>query len=162
MLVGFALLIYNPFRQIPSASAAQTGDRLVAALAKLPEPVYLPSQSWLLPAAHPGASTTAPSSALDDILRGHIRGSNQTLGRALRQLVASRAYASIVMDRPSVFSFLPGSLAWYYCRVGALPKDAILEPWTGTRSAPATVWMPRTATTACAGNGPVVRLPGPS
>ncbi|HEY6319069.1 MAG TPA: hypothetical protein VI462_14435 [Acidimicrobiia bacterium] len=162
MLVAFAFLIYNPFRQIPSASATQTGDRLVAALAKLPEPVYLPSQSWLLPAAHPGASTTAPSSALDDILRGHIRGSDQTLGRALRQLVASRAYASIVVDRSSVFSYLPASLAWYYCRVGALPKDAILEPWTGTRSAPATVWMPRTATTACAGNGPVVRLPGPS
>ncbi|HWW43621.1 MAG TPA: hypothetical protein VN180_00990 [Acidimicrobiia bacterium] len=162
MLVAFATLLYNPFHQIPSASATQTGDRLVAALAKLPEPVYLPSQSWLLPAAHPGAQTTAPSSALDDILRGHIRGSNRTLGRALRQLVASRAYASIVVDRPSVFSYLPGSLAWYYCRVGALPKDAILEPWTGTRAAPATVWAPRTATTACAGNGPVLRLPGPS
>jgi 4-amino-4-deoxy-L-arabinose transferase-like glycosyltransferase len=162
MLVAFAALIYNPLEQIPSASATQTGDRLVAALAKLPKPVYLPSQSWLLPAAHPGASTTAPSSALDDILRGHIRGSNQTLARALRQLVASRAYASIVVDRPSVFSYLPGSLPWYYCRVGALPKDAILEPWTGTRSAPATVWMPRTPTTACAGTTPAVRLPGPS
>ena len=161
VLVLFATLIYNPFRQIPSASATQTGDRLIAALATLPRPVYLPSQSWLLPAAVPGASTTAPSSALDDILRGHIRGSNQTLARALRHLVSSQAFASIVVDRPSVFSYLPGQLSWYYCRVASLPKDAVLEPWTGTRTAPATIWMPRTATTPCAGNGPVVQLPGP-
>ena len=105
------------------------------------------------PRRRPPRSTTSCAA----ISAGRTRRSGACCASSSR-----RAYASIVMDRPSVFSFLPGSLAWYYCRVGALPKDAILEPWTGTRSAPATVWMPRTATTACAGNGPVVRLPGPS
>ena len=83
------------------------------------------------------------------------------MARSLREMVARREFASIVADRPSVYSYLPSNLRWYYCRVEALPKDTVLEPWTGTRTAPATVWMPRTDTAPCQGNGPVVTLPSP-
>ena len=153
LVAMFASLAYNPFRQVPPASAARAGDRLVADLGRLPAPVYLPSQSWLLDRAHPGTPTTAQSAAIDDILRGHVRGSNHSLARALRAAVADRRFASIVVDSPSVFSYLPANLPRYYCQVETLPRRDRLEPVTGTRTAPATVWMPRGPTTACRDDG---------
>jgi hypothetical protein len=153
LLVMLAGLAYNPFRQLPSASAASAGDHLVADLARLPGPVYLPSQSWLLERAHPGSPTTAQSAAVDDILRGHIRGSNRTLARALRTAVAERRFGSIVVDSPAVFSYLPKSTKHYYCKVASLPRHDRVWPVTGTRTAPAQVWMPRGPTTVCRDEG---------
>lgn len=149
----FASLAYNPFRQVPSASTARAGDRLVADLGRLPAPVYLPSQSWLLDRAHPGTPTTAQAAALDDIFRGHVRGSNRTLARTLRGAVAERRFASIVVDSPSVFSYLPGNLVRSYCKVETLPRRDRLEPVTGTITAPASVWMPRGPATRCIDDG---------
>jgi hypothetical protein len=146
-------LAYNPLRQLPTATQAANGDRLVATLARLPRPVYLPSQGWLLAEGAPGTPTTAQASAIDDVLRGHLRGSNHRLARTLRDAVAARRFATIVIDSPSVFSYLPKNLQRYYCRVENLPDRDRVDPVTGTITAPASVWMPRGPTTVCEDDG---------
>jgi hypothetical protein len=152
-------LAYNPFKQVPPASATAAGDRLVAALRTLPAPVYLPSQSWLLPRAQPGSPTTTQAAALDDVLRGHLRGSNKTLSRSLRTLMAEHRFGSIVVDSPSTFSYLPKGTNRYYCRVAALPAHDRVDPVTGTDTAPATVWLPWGPTTPCQDIGVHVHVP---
>ncbi len=152
-------LAYNPFKQVPPASAAPAGHRLVAALRTLPTPVYLPSQSWLLEQARPGSPTTAQAAALDDVLRGHLRGSNRTLSRELRAAVAEHRFGSIVVDSPSTFSYLPKNVTRYYCRVAALPARDRLSPVTGTNTAPATVWLPWGPSTPCQDIGVHVHVP---
>jgi hypothetical protein len=152
-LAMFCALIYNPLHQVPPASSTRAGDRLVADLARLPGPVYLPSQSWLLPQARPGASTTAQSAAMGDILRAHLRGSNRSLARELTDAVARHAFGSVVVDSPRGFSYLPKNFVADYCEAMVLPRQDRLEPVTGTRTAPATVWIPRTATASCRDQG---------
>ena len=154
----FAALVYNPFHQVPPASSTRAGRALVADLATLPGPVYLPSQSWLLPEARPGAATTAQSAAMGDILRAHLRGSNRTLSRELRDAVAAHEFGSVVADSPRALSYLPSNFTTEYCEVGRLPARDRLEPVTGTRTVPATVWVPRTDRAPCRDQG-LVRLP---
>src|ERR1019366_3508369 len=149
VLVTFLTLIYVPWQQVPSASATQAGNRLVADLARLPQPVYLPSQSWLLDLARPGTTTTAQAAAFEDVLRGHLRGSNRWLARDLRTVVAQQRFATVVVDSQSAYSYLPKNFNVYYCRQYTLPRSDQLEPVTGTRTAPQAVWVPRTATAAC-------------
>jgi hypothetical protein len=153
LLVTLAALAYNPWRQLPSAAAAPNGDRLVADLARLPGPVYLPSQSWLLDPAHPGTPTNAQSAAIDDILRGHIRGSNRTLAQELRTAISERRFGSIVVDSPAVFSYLPKTTKHYYCEVASLPRRDRIWPVTGTRTAPMQIWAPRGPGVACRDEG---------
>lgn len=147
-IVTLATLAYNPFDQVPPASAAAAGDHLVADLGRLRGPVYLPSQSWLLPEAHAG-TTTAHAAALEDILRAHLRGSNRTLSVQLHSAVANHAFGSIVVDSPSAYSYLPRDIRHYYCPAQKLPRHDRIEPVTGTITAPATVWVPRSATAGC-------------
>ena len=152
-LAMFCALIYNPWQEVPPASSTQAGDRLVAELGRLPGPVYLPSQSWLLPEARPGASTTAQAAALGDILRAHLRGSNHTLARQLSDAIARHEFGSVVVDSAPTFSYLPKNFAASYCKAFLLPRADRLLPITGTLTAPASVWIPRTATASCREQG---------
>ncbi len=149
VLVTFLTLIYVPWHQLPSASTNQAGNRLVADLARLPQPVYLPSQSWLLDVARPGTPTTSQAAALEDLLRGHLRGSNRWLARDLRTDIGEQRFATVVVDSPGAYSYLPKNFNTAYCRLYTLPHRDQLEPVTGTRTAPAAVWVPRTATARC-------------
>ena len=152
-LAMFCALIYNPFREVPPASSTRAGNALVAELARLPGPVYVPSESWLLPRARPGAATTADPAAMGDILRAHLQGTNRTLARQLQDTIAHQAFGSVVVDRPAMYSYLPKNFTEYYCKVDTLPRRDRLEPVTGTRTAPATVWIPRTPAASCRDQG---------
>jgi 4-amino-4-deoxy-L-arabinose transferase-like glycosyltransferase len=152
-LVMFCTLIYNPFRQVPPASATRAGNALVAELAHLPGPVYVPSQSWLLPRARSGASPTAHPAAMGDILRAHLDGTNHSLARQLQDTIASQAFGSVVVDAPAMYDDLPKDFPAFYCKAATLPRADRLEPLTGTRTAPATVWIPRTASAPCRDQG---------
>ncbi|HSO94911.1 MAG TPA: glycosyltransferase 87 family protein [Acidimicrobiia bacterium] len=149
VLITFLSLVYLPWRQIPSAATTRAGNRLVTALGRLPQPVYLPSQSWLLDLARPGTPTTSQSAAFEDVLRGHLRGSNHWLARDLRTAIGEQRFASVVVDSPAVYSYLPKNFNTAYCRAYTLPHADQLEPVTGTRAAPSAVWVPRTATASC-------------
>jgi len=152
-LAMFCGLVYNPWHQVPPASTTRAGNALVADLARLPGPVYVPSQSWLLPRARPGASPTAHPAAMGDILRAHLAGTNRTLARQLAGTIAHQAFGSVVVDAPTTYSYLPKNFTAYYCKAETLPRRDRLEPVTGTLTAPATVWIPRTATAACRDQG---------
>jgi hypothetical protein len=149
VLITFLTLIYIPWQQVPPAGATHAGNQLVADLARLPQPVYLPSQSWLLDVGRPGTSTTAQAAALEDVLRGHLRGSNRWLARDLRTDVAQQRFATVVVDSPGAYSYLPKNFNTYYCRSYTLSHRDQIEPVTGTRTAPQAVWVPRTASASC-------------
>jgi hypothetical protein len=150
-IVQFAVLAYNPFAQVPATSDVRAGDRLVADLQQLPRPVYLPGHSWLLGKLH--EPTTAHAGALGDILRGSIQGSNRDLRSELQQAVAARRFGAIVVDSPSTYSYLPRSLRRYYCIQGVIPRRDVPHVRTGTKVAPATVWVPRTGADAAVATG---------
>lgn len=150
-IVQFAVLAYNPIAQVPTTSDVRAGDRLVADLQQLPRPIYLPGHSWLLRDLN--EPSTAHAGAIGDILRGSIQGSNRDLSRELRQAVAARRFGAIVVDSPSTYSYLPRSLRRYYCIQGVIPRRDVPRVRTGTKVAPATVWVPRTGADAAVETG---------
>jgi hypothetical protein len=90
---------------------------------------------------------------MGDILRAHLQGTNRTLARQLQDTIAHQAFGSVVVDRPAMYSYLPKNFTEYYCKVDTLPRRDRLEPVTGTRTAPATVWIPRTPAASCRDQG---------
>jgi hypothetical protein len=136
--VQFALLVYNPAAQVPTSADVAAGNRMVAELATLPGPVYLPGHGWYLEKA--GRSTSAQSAAIADILRARIEPTSRQLAHELSRAIREQRFGAIVVDSNRALSYLPRDLHRYY-RV-ARRLDA---PWplTGTRTKPLTVWVRR-------------------
>lgn len=137
-----AMLAYSPGRQVPRPDAAAAGDRLVAGLAGLPEPVYFPAQPWLL---HEAGRTgpAAQSAAINDVLRAHTGEPTARLREELAHAIATRRFCAVVVNRPRRYSYLPRDFDRHYVRGGTLLRPGELEPVTGTVTVPWEVWYPR-------------------
>ena len=143
LLVGgqLAALAYSPARLIPSAADARAGDRVIAALRALPQPVYVPTNPWY--AEQAGSPLTAQSAAIEDVLRAHVDGTDVALATQLHDAIAAHRFGAIVVDSASGLSYLPKDLCAYYRPDHALPVSGDdLFPVTGTRTRPAEVWLP--------------------
>jgi hypothetical protein len=136
-----AALAYAPWRYIPSAADTRAGDRMIAALRALPQPIYLPSNPWY--AERAGSPMTAQSAALEDVLRAHVDGTDTALATELHDAIAAHRFGAIVVDSATGLSYLPKDLCTYYRPDHALPVGGDdLFPVTGTRTRPAEVWLP--------------------
>ena len=142
VLAQFALLLYNPIDQLPTAADRRAGAAMMTGLRALPQPAYLPGHPWYLVEA--GQKSSAQGAAIEDVFRGDRGGSGPVLARQLWDSVATRHWAAIVVDSGTGFSYLPDNLCRYYEPVGTLdPSGATVLPLTGTKTAPKTVWEPR-------------------
>ncbi len=138
-----ATLAYAPGRYIPSAADTRAGDRVIAALRALPQPIYLPSNPWY--AEQAGSPMTAQSAALEDVLRAHLDGTDVALAAQLHEAIAAHRFGAIVVDSATGLSYLPKDLCTYYRPDHQLPVSGDdLFPVTGTRTRPAEVWLPLT------------------
>ena len=136
--VQFGLLVYDPSAEVPSNADVAAGHRMVAELATLPGPVYLPGHGWYLEKA--GRPTSAQSAAIADILRARIDPTSRRLSEQLERAIREQRFGSIVVDSNPALSYVPRDLRRYY-RV-ARRLDA---PWplTGTSTKPLTIWVRR-------------------
>lgn len=141
-IAEFAMLAYNPSAQVPSGADRAAAERLVSRLRGIHGPVYLPAHGWYLAAA--GHPTTAQGAAIEDVLRAHAGSASRDLAGALEHAVRSRSFAAVVVDRPSLFSYLPADFGRFYEERVDLVKDrASPSLVTGSMTRPAAIWFPR-------------------
>jgi hypothetical protein len=143
VVLQFVLLAYLPGPFIPRPGEVATGDRLVARLAKLPGPILLTGEPWLLRRAGSPQYVSADASAISDVLRAGTTRPADALARELESAIRNHHYCSIVTDRPAEFSSLPADLPRYYQPTRELLAPGQLVPVTGYAIAPAEVWQPR-------------------
>ena len=142
-IMQFAFLSYAPATQLPAGGTSATGDRIVATLRTLPQPVLITGQEWMLDRAGVPASSRAHASALQDVLRSHAGGAPaRRLLDEFEDAVRSHRYCSVVVDEPAVFASMPGDLDRYYRPTRRVSQDGQLWPVTGTPIVPWEVWEP--------------------
>jgi len=140
VLGQFALVAYNPARELPHHSDAARARQLEAVLRQLPGPVYLPGHGWYL--ARAGRPTGAQSAAMADVLRGPEGAAKSRLRAELDGKIEHRWFGAVVVDSTSALSYLPAHFDRYYCRSRSLYDHGRLLPLIGTRTGPLTVWLP--------------------
>jgi hypothetical protein len=136
------VLAYDPRRQLPSEDTVAAGDRLLDDLRQLDGGVYFPGHGWY--ATRVGTSPSAHGAAVSDILRADLDGATDRLRDELEQAIREQRFAAVVVDDPAHFSYLPDGFERWYRLDRRLPGP-LVHPVTGTRTAPATVWIPRAA-----------------
>jgi Dolichyl-phosphate-mannose-protein mannosyltransferase len=140
-LLQFGRLVYDPVAQVPTRADVDLGDRTLAALRQLPQPVYMPGHPWYL--AEVGQPTETQSASIGDVLRGG-GAEGRKMAETLWQTVAERRYRSIVVESAVGYSYLPDNLCrWYEPVRPLLPGGEVSYPITGTITGPAEVWLPR-------------------
>ncbi|HEX2381386.1 MAG TPA: glycosyltransferase family 39 protein [Acidimicrobiales bacterium] len=140
-LLQFGRLVYDPVAQLPSRADVELGDQTLAALRRLPQPIYLPGHPWYLEEI--GQPANAQSAAIGDVLRGGGTEA-QKLAQDLWRTVAEQRYGSIVVESAVGYSYLPDNLCRYYEPARPLlPSGDVSYPITGTITGPAEVWLPR-------------------
>lgn len=130
----FVALAYDPRDQIPDAAA---GDRFLAELRSVPGTVWVPGHGWY--AARAGGATTAQGAAVSDVLRADVEWGRDLLGAELEEVVRAQRFDAVVVDSKARYSYLPDNFhRWYR----PARKLALALPVTGTKTAPAEVWVP--------------------
>lgn len=141
LLAQFWALRWSPQDHVPADRDERTAVAEVAALADLPQPVYLPAHPWLL--ALSGSEPTAQSAALADVLRGP-RPEGRRLSAELDRAFREQRFAAVVVDSQRWMSYLPDSFEEHYrFERDLLPGGRVSESLTGFRTGPAEVWVPR-------------------
>jgi len=158
-LLQFALLVYNPLGQIPDSGDVAAGDRTVAAIKRLPGPVFIPFHPDYAVAA--GKPSHGHAAFLHDVLRGHPSNARTQLQRSIAETLDARCFGAVVLDSDAP----PGMLDDYdlsrsYVRAGPLLKEGGAPlPLAGSKIAPDVVYLarePKTGESARAS----VRCPG--
>lgn len=140
-LAQLIALRYDVGAQLPDGARQRGGDAAVAALASLPQPVYLPGHPWYLRLA--GLPLNAQSAAIEDVLRGGGSESD-ALRKQLQDAIEQQRFGSIVVDSGTGYSYLPDDTCRWYEPAGSLAPGAPLPmPVTGTMTAPETVLVRR-------------------
>ena len=131
-----ALLAYNPFGQLPSASAERGGDQLLVELRSLHGSVYLPGHGWYLDRT--GHVAMAQGAAIEDVLRVPGAPGRTELISELRTAIVEERFDYVVVDSGSGYSYLPSVFRNHYRP--AMKIQPLAKPVTGTITAPAVVW----------------------
>ncbi|MGH9062914.1 MAG: glycosyltransferase family 39 protein [Acidimicrobiales bacterium] len=97
--LGSLALTFRPAAFVPTSVDARVGATFVAALERIPGPVYLPSDPGLLVQA--GKRPVAHDAATVDVLRGHFDANAQRYLRAsIGRAIADGTFTAIVVEHP--------------------------------------------------------------
>jgi hypothetical protein len=145
----FVFLRYSVHDQLPKASNEAVGDRAVASLRDLPQPILMTGESWMLVRAGIQKSGTAHASALQDVMRTKPAVPEAAeLTNELETAIQSHKYCTLILTRPPVFSALPKDYTQYYTKVGELLAPGQLNDTTGYNIRPVDIWE-ATSAPAC-------------
>jgi hypothetical protein len=140
-LIQLAMILYNPFAQIPTKADLQAGNSLVKMLSQVKGTVFLPDQSYLPALA--GKSTFANNSAIWDVLRGD----QQTHGKALLSAdisnkIRRQSFDEIIIDADVDLGWCCAGIDQYYTRVGQVFQDpTVFYTLTGDKKRPTYIYV---------------------
>jgi hypothetical protein len=136
-------LVYSPSSHLPREGDASAGERLVAVLAAIEGEVLVLDHGHLPTLA--GKTTHTHRMGFNDVLRGDDEALRIDLEQQLRDALASRRFAAVVIDRPWRDFFME-ALEQSYESAGPIFADPRVF-WTvsGLRSRPASVYRPKPA-----------------
>jgi hypothetical protein len=140
-LIQLAMILYNPFAQIPTKADLDAGNSLVKMLSQVKGTVFLPDQSYLPALA--GKSTFANNSAIWDVLRGD----QQTHGKALlsaeiSNTIRRQSFDEIIIDADVDLGWCCAGIDQYYTRVGQVFQDpTVFYTVTGDKKRPTYIYV---------------------
>jgi hypothetical protein len=136
-IAQFALLIYNPVAQLPTAADERAGRALVARLAAVDGPVFVPCHGYLAEMA--GKPAHAQMMAIADVMRSDRPDARDRLTVEVFQAVREQRFGVIVQDG----DWLP-ELERFYVRSGVVfENDKVFWTRTGLRTRPQEIFIPR-------------------
>ena len=140
-LIQMALLLYNPFAQIPTKADLQAGNTLVKMVSEVQGTVFLPDHSYLPALA--GKSTSANNSAIWDVLRGN----QPTIGRDLlaadiSAAIRRQSFDEIIIDGNLDLDWCCVGIDQTYTRVGKVFQDpSVFYTVTGDKKRPTYIYV---------------------
>ena len=138
-LIQFALLIYNPFRQVPPRADMEAGKQLVNTIAQYDGNVFIPSHGYL--AAMAGKNSYAHAMVLIDLLI-HDKGPiGKKLFHEIRQAINEQKFSAIILDNKKFFQYDTDK---FYKKSGPVFQDKnVFWPVTGARNRPEFIYVPK-------------------
>jgi hypothetical protein len=133
----FAILIYDPARQIPTEADMAAGRKLVEAVSRIPGDVILPSHGYLTTLA--GKRSYAHGMAVGDVLRGQPGETRTKLIEEFRQAVRGKKFAAIILDS----DWLPEVEVFYLPERRVFSDNSVFWPVTGMRTRPELIFVPK-------------------
>jgi hypothetical protein len=140
-LIQLAILVYNPFAQIPSKADSEAGYQLVQILSDVKGEVYIPDHGYLPTLA--GKRTYAHQAAIWDILRGDQQTKGKTLlTEDLQNALRQQIFDEIILDSDLDLNWCCGGIDQTYTRVGEVFQDqTTFYPVTGDKFRPTYIYI---------------------
>jgi 4-amino-4-deoxy-L-arabinose transferase-like glycosyltransferase len=140
LIVQLAILVYNPFAQIPSLADVNAGQDFVQYLSLQKGRIYIADHPYLL--AFAGKETHAHNAAVDDVLRGKKDNRGKTLLKAeLSEAIKNQTFAMIITD--TQWDVLPHLEKYYELKDYAFKENGYFYPVTGARIRPTHIYFPK-------------------
>ena len=139
-LLQFALLLYKPWRQIPTAEHAAAGRQFVQSLGRVSGDVWIPSHPYLAEMA--GKPSWAHELALTDVLRRVDSHEHRALMDSLRVALREHRFGLVILDHTG---WLKEEAQPYYDHVAQMfgeNEKELFWPLTGFYTRPDFVWTP--------------------
>jgi 4-amino-4-deoxy-L-arabinose transferase-like glycosyltransferase len=134
----FAILFYNPIRQVPTRRDEEAGRAFVRTMAGLPGDIYVPFHGYL--PALGGKKMHAQQMAVFDVVRGGDCPNRTALIDDIRRRIQNKTFSALIVDEP----WFPELTVEYYSLTGGLFKDStVFWPVTGARTRPEYLLVPR-------------------
>jgi hypothetical protein len=137
-LLQLVVLSYDPRGQVPDASDLRAGETLLSKVRAFEGDVLVPWHGSL--AAQAGKPATAHWMAMVDVLRAGPDETSVALEADIRDAIASRRFAAIIVDD----SWFHEDLSVHYELRGPVFEDAESPgPTTGMQTTPSAIWVVR-------------------
>jgi len=137
-IVQFAMLFYDPVKQLPTQDDLIAGNRLLAQISQFSGDVYVPHHEYLSTLAR--KRTFAYAAAIADILQGDPAQA-RPLRRQITQAILMRRFSAIITDNPGWFG--ESIRKSYRLQEMIFSSPGVFYPVTGTRSRPNYLYVPR-------------------
>ena len=141
--LAFVPLAYDPRPLVPSEEDRKAGELLVAKIADLKPPVFLPDHGYLLTRAFgPDAQPSVHGMVINDLLKSGLDDEAGAFVAALEEALAGGRYSAVILDEtwPDL-----RALRDHYAAPVPLwkPNDDAFTPVTGSPKRP--TWLYRRA-----------------
>jgi len=135
IIIQFALLRYNPLRQIPTQQDLESGENLLHLISQMKGQVFIPRHGFLGRLA--GKGSYAHALAITDVLRSDSEVKN-ALEREIEGAIRDHKFDTIIMDSDLPFF----NLTKYYKPVGyVFEQPEVFYPVTGFLTRPEIIYV---------------------
>jgi hypothetical protein len=139
----FALLLYKPWQQVPSARDIKAGEQIVESLRRVPGEVWIPSHPYLARMA--GKHGHTHQLAMVDVMRPGQTPEYHLLADSLRTALREHRYAAVVLDGEGWYKDETEPYYELKARMYSEKEPDLFWPVTGFHTRPDFVWMPKPA-----------------